>query len=94
MFWEPGVNGLGVRLPIVGSLPLPYRRRFDWAARRHDEDYDVGGDGSDRRRADINFLWRMAAASETDLQVAFATAYYWTVRALGWAFYNYGRPDR
>lgn len=91
VFWREGVNGLGVRLPLVGVLPLPYRKRFDWAARRHDEDYDFGGDGWWRRRADINFLWRMVAASETDLQVAVAVVYFAVVRGLGWMFYRYLR---
>lgn len=85
IFWKPGVNGLGVG----GFHLLPYRRRFDGAARRHDEDYDLGGDWWRRRGSDINFLWRMVAASETDLQIVFAVVYYAVVRALGWLFFRY-----
>lgn len=85
--WKAGVNGLGV----MGFHRLPYRERFNFAARRHDEDYDLGGYSWDRRMADINFLWRMLAASESDIQVAVAVAYYWVVRLLGWLFFRYSR---
>lgn len=86
-FWKPGVNGLGIR----GFHLLPYRKRFDEAARKHDADYDIRGDWKWRRRYDIRFLISMTMKCDNDLQVMFAVLYYITVRLFGWAFYRYDR---
>lgn len=85
IFWKPGINGLGVRR----FHRLPYRKRFDEAAREHDADYDKQGRWWNRQIADIKFLWNMVLACTNDLQVLFAILYYWMVRLLGWMFYRY-----
>lgn len=85
--WQPGVNGLGVR----GFHALPYRERFDRAARRHDCNYDQQGGWQTRRLADMSFLQDMLWVCRTDGQCAAAMAYYVAVRALGWLFYRYDR---
>lgn len=79
--------GLGVR----GFHHLPYRKRFDRAAREHDRCYDIGGDGWDRFYFDTEFLKDCLTACDTDIQCAFAMLYFTVVRALGWAFYRYNR---
>lgn len=91
--WKEGANGLGVRLPLAGTLPLPYRRLFDVAAREHDRRYDLGGGGGDRRFADLLFLWDCAAVCRTDTQAAMAMLYYTMVRLFGWLFFNYNDND-
>ena len=87
MLWKPGVNGLGVR----GMHCLPYRRRFDAAARKHDAEYDEKGGGKDRREYDIIFLQSMLEVCETTLQVSVAVVYFYAVRLFGWMFYRYTR---
>lgn len=87
--WKEGANGLGVRLPIVGLLPLPYRKRFDVPARRHDAMYDKGGDGWNRAYYDQMFgqwCWRYAHSRTARV---FAVIYYIVVRLFGWLFFNY-----
>ena len=83
--WKPGVNGLGV----WGIRCLPYRKRFDAAARKHDAEYDERGDWKDRREFDILFLQSMLEVSETTLQVSVAVVYFYLVRLFGWMFYRY-----
>lgn len=85
--WKPGENGLGVR----GLHCLPYRRRFDAAARKHDAEYDEKGGGKDRREYDIIFLQSMLEVCETTLQVSVAVVYFYAVRVFGWLFYRYDR---
>lgn len=52
ILWKPGINGLGVR----GFHHLPYRKRFDSAARMHDKLYDCNGTSKDRFNADRLFV--------------------------------------
>ena len=85
VLWKPGVNGLGV----WGIRCLPYRKRFDKAARKHDAEYDERGDWKDRREFDILFLQSMLEVSETTLQVSVAIVYFYLVRLFGWLFYRY-----
>lgn len=87
ILWKPGINGLGV----LGFHKLPYRKRFDGAARQHDSDYDSKGDAWWRRFYDIKFLWNMIGACDTDFQVGFAVFYFVMARLFGWAFYRYRR---
>lgn len=86
-FWKPGVNGLGV----WGVRLLPYRERFDAAARVHDACYDIRGDGSDRFFYDKRLLEMMMQVAENDVEGLFSIVYYVMVRMFGWAFYRYGR---
>ncbi len=85
--WKPGINGLGVR----GFHHLPYRKRFDSAAREHDRCYDIKGDGGDRSYFDKEFLRDCLFESSNDLQYFFAIFYFIFVRLFGWMFYRYGR---
>lgn len=85
IFWKPGVNGLGVR----GFHRLPYRKRFDEAARRHDWMYDLGGGGGNRAAADVTFHHDCARACENTIQVTASVVYFYAVRLLGWLFFNY-----
>lgn len=89
IFWKPGINGLGVA--AFGKLNnlLPYRYRFDDAARWHDCNYDRGGNSADRKQADVVFLHSMFAVCVNPLQYTMATVYYFAVRLLGGLFYNY-----
>lgn len=83
--WSPGVNGLGV----LGFHHLPYRRRFDAAARKHDEEYDERGGWKERRDYDIIFLQDMLTECVNTVQVAVAVVYFFAVRLFGWLFFNY-----
>lgn len=65
--WHEGSNGLGVGPMWLRKL-LPYRKRFDKAARRHDECYDTRGDGETRKAYDLLFLRVCLKASETPQQ--------------------------
>ena len=86
--WHKGSNGLGVG-PMWLRRWLPYRKRFDKAARKHDAEYDEQGDWKDRREDDILFLQSLLEASETTLQVSVAVVYFYLVRLFGWLFYRY-----
>ena len=86
--WHKGSNGLGVG-PMWLRRWLPYRKRFDKAARKHDECYDTRGDWKDRREDDILFLQSLLEVSETTLQVSVAVVYFYLVRLFGWLFYRY-----
>lgn len=88
--WHEGSNGLGVG-PMWLRRWLPYRERFDAAARVHDACYDTRGDGETRKAYDLLFLRVCLKASETPQQRMLAYVYFWMVRAFGWAFYRYGR---
>lgn len=88
--WHEGSNGLGVG-PMWLRRWLPYRKTFDAAARKHDEWYDMEGDGWARELDDLLFLYECLKASKTSLQRLFAYLYFLLVRLFGWAFYRYGR---
>lgn len=88
--WHEGSDGLGVG-PMWLRRWLPYRERFDAAARVHDECYDIKGDGRDRFLYDKHLLEMMMRVSENDVEGLFSIVYYVMVRAFGWAFYRYGR---
>lgn len=88
ILWKPGINGLGV----LGFHRLPYRKRFDYAARQHDELYDIkNGTRKDRRVADIFFFQSCLQNCRTDLHCFMAIIYFVLVRLFGWAFFRYDR---
>lgn len=91
MFWKPGINGLGVGSKWLRAL-LPYKERFDSAAREHDAAYDCKGDGESRFLADKRLLREMLCASDNDRECFFAIFYYTLVRMFGWLFYRYDKP--
>lgn len=86
ILWKPGINGLGVG---DNHPRLPYSKRFDSAARHHDYNYDLGGTGYERYRADVIFYFEMRNVCTTFTQKAFAWFYYVAVRLVGWLFFNY-----
>lgn len=88
VLWKPGVNGLGVGSMWMRML-LPYRHRFDDAAKEHDRRYDAGGTWRDRRTTDFMLLTDMVRLCGNDLQVIFSIGYYFMVRAFGWLFFRY-----
>ena len=88
--WHDGSNGLGVGPTWLRKL-LPYRKRFDKVARKHDECYDTMGDGETRKAYDLLFLCSCLSVSDTALQRIVAYVYYALVRLFGWAFYRYDR---
>lgn len=87
ILWKPGINGLGV----LGFHKLPYRNRFDRAAREHDRCYDIGEDRFDRFYFDVNFLRDCLFACDNDIQCFMAVVYFVFVRLFGWAFFRYNR---
>jgi hypothetical protein len=68
---------------------LPYRKRFDTAARKHDDWYDTKGDGWARELDDLLFLCDCLKVSKTPMQWFFAYLYFFLVRMFGWMFYRY-----
>ncbi len=88
--WKAGVNGLGVGPAWLRRL-LPYRDRFDTAARIHDDEYDQKGDGHMRFMYDKYQLENMLRRSGNDVQAVFSVVYFVLVRAFGWLFYRYDR---
>lgn len=90
-FWHKGINGLGVGPRWMRAF-LPYKERFDSAAREHDAAYDCEGDGYSRFLADKRLLREMLCASENVTQCFFAIVYFTLVRMFGWMFYRYDKP--
>ena len=88
--WKEGVNGLGVGPAWLRRL-VPYRDRFDTAARVHDDEYDQKGDGHMRFLFDKYLLENMLRRSGNDVQAVFSVVYFVLVRAFGWLFYRYDR---
>ena len=88
ILYKRGVNGLGVG-PMWMRMLLPYRHRFDDAAKEHDGRYDACGTWRDRRMADFMLLTDMVRLCGNDLQVIFSIGYYFMVRAFGWLFFKY-----
>ena len=88
--WHKDSNGLGVG-PLWLRRWLPYRKKFDAAARKHDAEYDELGDWKDRREYDILFLQSLLEVSVTTLQVSVAIVYFYLVRLFGWLFYRYNK---
>ena len=88
--WKAGVNGLGVG-PAWMRRILPYRDRFDTAARIHDDEYDQKGDGHMRFLFDKYLLENMLRRSGNDVQAMFSVVYFVCVRMFGWLFYRYDR---
>ena len=89
-FWHEGSNGLGVG-PMWLRRCLPYRKRFDKAARVHDDCYDTCGDKWSRRLYDIGFLIMCLEASRSNMARVMAWAYFILCRIFGWMFYRYDR---
>lgn len=89
IFWKKGINGLGVSIGGKRPIPMPYSRRFDFAASCHDLDYDNGCDGHDRKNADYRFLNRMVDDCDNMLQMSFALFYFIMVRLFGALFFRY-----
>ena len=87
-FWHKGSNGLGVG-PMWLRRCLPYHKKFDAAARKHDAEYDERGDWKDRREFDILFLQSLLEVSETTLQVSIVIVYFYLIRLFRWLFYRY-----
>lgn len=85
IFYKPGINGLGVS----GFHHLPYRNRFDEAARHHDWMYDLGGDHKDREAADVRFLYDCVRVCDKTFQVTTSIIYFYAVRLFGWMFFKY-----
>ena len=88
--WHKGSNGLGIG-PLWLRRWLPYRKKFDAVARKHDTEYDELGDWKDRREYDILFLQSLLEVSVTTLQVSVAIVYFYLVRLFGWLFYRYNK---
>lgn len=88
--WKQGINGLGVGPAWLRRL-VPYRERFDTAARIHDDEYDQKGDGHMRFLFDKYLLENMLRRSGNDVQAVFSLVYFVLVRAFGWLFYRYDR---
>ena len=71
---------------------------FEWAGRRHDWDYVVGGTWHDRRRADIRFLANcLMEASDAPMWLILpyfllACGYFVAVKVGGATCFNYGLP--
>lgn len=70
---------------------LPYRKLFDAAARKHDEWYDMKGDGWARELDDLLFLCECIKVSKTPIQRLFSYLYFILVRMFGWMFYRYNK---
>lgn len=88
--WHQGIDGLGVGPQWLRRF-LPYRKRFDTAARIHDDLYDHKGNDHSRYLADRYLLESMVRQSENDIQILFSIVYYIAVRVNGWMFYRYNR---
>lgn len=88
--WKDGINGLGVGPAWLRRL-VPYRERFDTAARIHDDEYDQKGDGHMRFLFDKYLIENMLRRSENDVQAVFSMVYFVCVRVFGWLFYRYDR---
>jgi len=62
----------------------------------HDDNYEIGGEISDRLTADIGFLWRMCEDANEQptvlkkkLAVYSAILYFLAVRSFGWISFNW-----
>lgn len=59
-------NGCGCEKGVLKFIKPPYARKFYIPCCMHDDDYDEGGDKSDRKEADRMLFFRMMKKSFED----------------------------
>lgn len=91
-------NGCGCEKGVLKYIKPPYARKFYILCCMHDDDYDEGGDKSDRKEADRMLFFRMMKKSFEDKNkhpsvilwmVFIAYLYYIAVRLFGHFYFNY-----
>lgn len=90
-------NGCGCETGLLKYLKPSYAKMFYTACCIHDDNYDIGGDKTDRAKADATLfrdmlititknkcnVWKMYYLS------TIALIYYIFVRLLGWHYFKY-----
>ena len=90
-------NGCGCSKGLLKYIRPPYAKTFYVPCCMHDDDYDRGGDGQDRKTADRHLFSRMVKLSSRLYSnpwkiawlVAVALLYYGSVRLFGKFYFNY-----
>lgn len=78
------MNGCGVL-----GMRAPFYNRYKEYCCLHDLNYDHGGNGRDRRRADNHLLSQMIDRESSLWMSLWCLLYYAAVRLTGWMFFNY-----
>lgn len=90
-------KGCGCSTGIFSKIVPPAADTFYVACCMHDDDYDRGGTGAERKEADEALLFhclrivtnRKRPPREQAKLIAISWLYYWSVRLMGWHYFNY-----
>lgn len=90
-------NGCGCETGLLKYIKPPYAKLFYAACCIHDNDYDIGGNKTDRHNADIRLFHNMTqtiskgnyGVLKTLLLTNMAVIYYTSVRIFGHQYFNY-----
>lgn len=94
-------NGCGCQKGVLRFVKPPYAKKFALPCEIHDDDYDIGGDGEMRRKADLSLFLRMLKVSRNNRNpyaitwfTLIALLYYMSVRIFGRFYFNYKKQER
>lgn len=95
-------NGCGCQKGVLKYIKPPYAKKFVLPCELHDNDYDIGGDGEMRRKADLSLFLRMQKVSQRESRNPYALTwftliallYYMSVRIFGRFYFNYKKQER
>lgn len=95
-------NGCGCQKGVLKYIKPPYAQKYALPCELHDDDYDIGGDGEMRRKADLRLFQRMLKVSRRESENPFiltwftliALLYYVSVRIFGRFYFNYKKQKR
>ena len=90
-------KGCGCSTGIFSKIVPPEAETFYVACCIHDDDYDRGGTSDDRKEADAALLFhclrivtsKSRKPAELARLILISWIYYWSVRLMGWHYYNY-----
>lgn len=92
-----GSKGCGCTTGLLSKIRPPEADTFYVACCIHDDDYDRGGTKQERKEADEALLFhclrtvtsKVRKPRELARLIMVSWCYYWSVRLMGWHYFNY-----
>lgn len=93
-------NGCGCQKGVLKYIKPPYAKKFYLPCVLHDNDYDIGGSGEMRRKADLTLFLNMFKVIQKESNpfamvwfAHIALLYYVSVRIFGRFYFNYIKQE-
>lgn len=93
-------NGCGCQKGVLKYIKPPYAKKFYLPCVLHDNDYDIGGCGEMRRKADLTLFLNMFKVIQKESNpfamvwlAHIALLYYVSVRIFGRFYFNYIKQE-